>query len=88
MSSWWKTAKDILKGKAKGSKLIILGVFMVSIGAALVIVYPTSGWTAGIWFFILGQFAFMRGVWLYEEEARAELRKKKEKEDAKQNQEE
>jgi hypothetical protein len=77
MSSWWKTAKDILKGKAKGSKLIVLGVFMVSVGAVLVIVYPSNGWSAAIWFFILGQLAFMRGVWLYEEEAKAELRRKK-----------
>jgi len=79
MSSWWKTAKDILKGKAKGSKLIVLGVFMVSVGAALIIVYPTGGLAAGICFLILGQFAFMRGVYLYEDEARAELRKKETK---------
>jgi len=40
VSSWWKTAKDILKGKAKGSKLIILGVFMVGVGATLAIAFP------------------------------------------------
>lgn len=53
---------------------------MVSVGAVLIIVYPTGGLAAGISFLILGQFAFMRGVYLYEDEARAELRKKKEKE--------
>lgn len=77
MAEWWKTARDILRGKARGSKLIILGVFMVSIGAALVIAFSTGGLTAAMFFFILGQFAFMRGVWLYESEAKAELEKKR-----------
>ena len=60
MSSWWKTAKDILKGKAKGSKLIILGVFMVGVGATFAIAFPQSSSVASV-FWMLGIFAFMRG---------------------------
>ena len=37
MSEWWKTSKKILSGKAKGSKLMVLGVFLVSIGVVLTI---------------------------------------------------
>ena len=76
MSSYWKTAKDILKGKAKGSKLILLGVFMVGIGVTLQI--ALDNFTASV-FWILGIVAFMRGIGLYEDETRAELEKKREK---------
>jgi uncharacterized membrane protein len=76
VTEWWKTAKDILKGKAKGSKLIILGVFMVSIGVGLDIYFRIG---VGSVFYVLGVVAFMRGVSLYEDEARSEL-KKREKE--------
>jgi len=77
MPEWWKTAKDILKGKAKGSKLIILGVFLTSVGVAIEIAFQSN---AGLVFWMLGIIAFMRGVYLYEEEARDELEKKRKKE--------
>lgn len=81
MSEWWKTAKDILSGKAKGSKLIVLGVFMVSVGAVLTIFYPASYGSA---FVMLGIFAFIMGVSLYMKEAEYELEKKREKDVQKQ----
>lgn len=76
MPSFWEKAKDILRGKAKGSKLIVLGVFMVSVGVALDISFQTS---VAFVFWFLGIIAFMRGVFLYEEEARAEIEKKRKK---------
>jgi len=76
MSEWWKTAKNILKGKAKGSKLMVLGIFLVSAGVAVTVLYPTSWGSA---FIILGIFAFMRGLAIYEREAEYELEKKREK---------
>lgn len=76
MSEWWKTAKDILKGKAKGSKLIILGVFLAGVGVTIEIAFQSD---AGVVFWMLGIIAFMRGVYLYEEEVRDELAKKRRK---------
>lgn len=76
MSEWWKTAKDILKGKAKGSKLMVLGIFLVSIGVVVTIYYPASWGSA---FVMLGIFAFMRGLYVYEKEAEYELEKKRKK---------
>jgi len=73
LPSFWETAK-ILSGKPKGSKLIVLGVFMVSIGVALTIWYPASWGSA---FVILGVFAFVRGLSLYEREVETEIKKKK-----------
>ena len=76
MSEWWKTAKGILKGKAKGSKLIVLGVFLVSIGAFIEI---TSGSSASGAFFFIGAMAFTAGIMVYQREAEHELEKKREK---------
>ena len=76
MSEWWKTAKDILKGKAKGSKLIILGVFLVSIGAVIEITFGSSASGA---FYVLGAMAFTAGIAVYRQEAEYELEKKREK---------
>lgn len=81
MSSWWKTAKDILRGKAKGSKLMVLGIFLVTIGIVVTVYYPTSWGSA---FVILGIFAFMRGLHVYEREAEYELERKRKKDAQKQ----
>jgi hypothetical protein len=80
MSEWWKTAKDIIKGKPKGSKLIVLGVFLVSIGAVLASLGPV------VWliFTMFGSMAFGAGVAVYREEAEYELEKKREKDAKKQ----
>jgi len=77
LPSIWDKAKEIIKGKPKGSKLIVLGVFLVSIGVTLIIYYPAS-WAST--FVILGIIAFIRGLVIYEDEARIELEKKREKE--------
>jgi len=74
MSSWWKTAKDILKGKARGSKLIILAIFLA--GIALTTHLYTGDYTYASSFYILSIIAFVRGINLYEEEAHQELKKK------------
>jgi uncharacterized membrane protein len=76
MSEWWKTAKKILSGKAKGSKLMVLGVFLVTIGVVLTIYYPLSWGSA---FVILGILAFVRGLVIYEKEATDELERRKTK---------
>ena len=76
MSSYWKTARDILKGKAKGSKLIVLGVFMVSIGA---VIQLTTNSPASGPFYFLGAMAFGAGIAVYRGEAEYELDKKREK---------
>ena len=75
MSSWWETAKNILKGKPKGSKLIVLGVFLVSLGVAL----DSIGLDKGLIFAILGSIAFGAGIAVYREEAELELERKKQK---------
>jgi len=76
MSEWWKTAKEILKGKARGSKLIVLGVFLASVGVVIQIVYDNS---VSFVFVMFGIIAFMSGIALYREEAEYELEKKREK---------
>ena len=82
MSEWWKTAKDILRGKPKGSKLIILGVFLVGIG---VIIHISTGNVAfGLPLEMLGSLSFGAGVGIYKEEAEYELEKKREKDAQKQ----
>jgi len=73
MSSWWQTTKKILSGKAKGSKLIILGVFLVGTGVVLEVSLHTTG---SLIFVVLGVMAFTRGLSIYTKEARAELEKK------------
>ena len=79
MSEWWKTVKKILSGKPKGSKLMVLGVFLVSIGTTLEI---TFGQLVGtIFFIVMGMWAFMWGWSLYRDEAEYELEKRR-KEDA------
>ena len=80
MSEWWKTAKNILKGKPKGSKLIVLGVFLVSIGAVL----ASLGSIVWIIFIMLGSMAFGAGVAVYREDAEYELEKKRKKDTQKQ----
>jgi uncharacterized membrane protein len=77
LPSIWDKAKEIIKGKPRGSKLIVLGVFLVSIGITLTIYYPAS-WASA--FVILGVISFIRGLVIYEDEARIELEKKREKE--------
>ena len=66
----------ILKGKAKGSKLLVLGTLMVSSGVTFMVFYPAS-W--GSVFVVLGIIAFMRGLELYERETKYELEKKEKK---------
>ena len=75
MSEWWKTAKEILSGKPRGSKLIVLGVFLVGLGVVL----PASGFEEGLVFVAIGSLAFGVGVSVYREEAEYELEKKREK---------
>jgi uncharacterized membrane protein len=74
MPSTWDTAKRILSGKPRGSKLIVLGVFMVTFGAALSF-YNPGNFAIGA-FVVLGIFAFMRGVSLYETEAQSGKQRK------------
>lgn len=62
MPGWWKEAKDVLRGKAKGSKLIVLGISMVGLGVALTVFYQAS-WASV--FVLLGILAFWRGLLLY-----------------------
>jgi len=79
LSSYWKTARRILSGKPRGSKLIVLGVFLTGVGVGLTIVlstYSPSAVSAPIVFWFLGIVAFMRGVALYERETEIELQKK------------
>lgn len=71
----WKTAGHILKGKAKGSKLIVLGIFLVITAVAIHI--STGNAQYGAPLLILGAFAFANGLVLYNEEARYELERKK-----------
>ena len=75
MSSWWKTAKNILSGKARGSKLIILGVFLMSTGA-IIEIYVEKSVSASLIFLLVGMWTVQRGWFVYEEEARRELEKK------------
>jgi len=75
--SWWKVARDILKGKAKGSKMMVLGIFLVGVNVAIHI--STKDLTYGVIFQILGIYAFIRGLLLYEKEAEHELDKRRKK---------
>ena len=77
MSEWWKTVKKILSGKPKGSKLMVLGVFLVGVGTSLEITFGHL--TGATFFIIMGAWAFMWGWSLYREEAEYELEKKREK---------
>jgi len=61
--------------------LIVLGVFMVSVGVSLEITFRTL---VAVVFWMLGMIAFMRGVLLYEDEAKAELEQKMKKDRQKQ----
>ena len=78
MSEWWKTAKKILSGKPKGSKLMVLGVFLVGLGTVLEITFQDTLMGA-IFFVVMGAWAFMWGWSLYREEAKYELEKKRER---------
>jgi hypothetical protein len=49
----WKTAASILKGKPTGAKLIVLSVFLLSLGAALEILVNL---TLGVFSFIFAGF--------------------------------
>ena len=71
----WRTAGETLKGKAKGSKLVVLGVFLVIV--AVTIHISTGNAYFGAPLLMLGAFAFANGLVLYNEEARYELEKKK-----------
>ena len=82
MSEWWKTAKKILSGKPKGSKLIVLGVFLVGLGVVL----PAIEIKEGLAFVALGSLAFGIGLSVYHEEAEYELEKKREKDAQKREQ--
>ena len=61
--------------------MIGLGVFMVSVGVSLEISFHTL---VAVVFWMLGMIAFMRGVLLYEDEAKAELEQKMKKDRQKQ----
>jgi hypothetical protein len=78
MSDWWKTAKDILKGKPKGSKLIILGVFLVGIGVTIHIATGNYAYASPLE--ILGMFSFGVGLGMYKTEAEYEMERKRQKE--------
>ena len=82
MSEWWKTAKKILSGKPKGSKLIVLGVFLVGLGTVLEITFGQL--TGALFFIVMGMWAFTWGWSLYREEAKYELEKRREKDTQKQ----
>lgn len=75
MSSWWGTAKKILSGKPRGSKLIILGVFLMSIGAIIEVSFEKT-LSATMIFLLVGMLTVQRGWFLYEEEVKRELEKK------------
>lgn len=75
MSSWWQTARDILKGKPKGSKLIILGIFLAGVGVTIHI--ATGNQSYGSIFEVLGAFSFGVGLGMYKTEAEYEMEKKK-----------
>ena len=75
MSSWWKTARKILSGKPKGSKLMVLGIFLVGIGTTLEIMFETL--VGAMFFIVMGLWAFQWGWSLYREEAKLELEKKR-----------
>lgn len=77
MSEWWKTAKGILRGKAKGSKLIVLGVFLITIGVAIHI--STGNYSYAMVFEMFGSLAFGAGIGIYSLEAKYEIEKKREK---------
>jgi len=77
MSEWWKTAKKILSGKPKGSKLIVLGVFLVGLGTVLEITFGQL--TGALFFIVMGMWAFAWGWSLYREEAKYELEKRRAK---------
>jgi drug/metabolite transporter (DMT)-like permease len=79
LSSWWQTARKILSGKPRGSKLIVLGVFLASIGVVLTLMCPQNYGAPSV-FLMLGIIAFMRGISLYEAEVEAELEKERNKE--------
>ncbi len=73
LHSVWETAKEILSGKPKGGKLIVLGVFLVSVGVGLSF-YSQSNFALP--FVLLGALAFGSGLALYQREADRKLRKK------------
>ena len=79
MSEWWETTKKILSGKPRGSKLMVLGVFLVSLGVVL----PAFGLEGGVVFIGIGSLAFGVGLGIYRDEAQYELEKKRKKDEKK-----
>jgi hypothetical protein len=75
MSEWWETTKKILSGKAKGAKLIVLGVFLLGLGVVL----PAAGIESGLVFVAAGTAAFITGIHAYQREADYELEKRRKK---------
>ena len=69
MPSTWDTAKKILSGKPRGSKLIVLGVFLITIGGTISFYNPANFAVSA--FVFMGIFAFLRGVFLYESEVQS-----------------
>lgn len=75
MSSWWNTAKHILSGKPKGSKLIVLGVFLLSVGTTIEITIKPIP-SGASYFLMIGLMLVMWGYFMYREEAQLEMKKK------------
>ncbi len=78
--SFWETARRILSGKPKGAKLIVLGVFLESVTAGLWIYSPGNFAVAA--FFLMGIWAFTRGLDLYQQEVRSVGKGKKTEEES------
>lgn len=66
--SKWKIVKSILKGKDKGSNLIVLGIFLITLGASYNVVEPItlcSLHIVGNLLTLLGTMAFFIGFLNY-----------------------
>ena len=67
----WHVATRILKGKAKGWKLLVFSVFLLSVGTLLEIIYRLSVGAAV--FLVLGINAFAVGIEMYKKEVESSL---------------
>lgn len=64
----WRDVRKILKGKNKGSNLIILGIFLITLGASYQILEPigtSSLSVVGSLLILLGLMAFFIGFLIY-----------------------
>jgi len=72
-STWWKSAQSILKGKANGAKLLVIGIFLV--GVATAIHLSTQSLTYCVVPYSLGICAFIVGLSVYTQDAKCDRRK-------------